>query len=123
MEACMRAYLDSAKEPLVLSSGLEDYFLGTYYFNKGRYATPVAGLTHFDSNANEFSAYRFSRRRSGHFSKRLASDVPLRREDWRSCFPRSSRSNLHDLRLVIPVVAMRWPNKITGPKAESMGSR
>jgi hypothetical protein len=59
MEACMRAYIDGAKEPLFLSSGLEDYFLGTYYFNKGRYATPVAGLTHFDADENEFSAYRF----------------------------------------------------------------
>jgi len=59
MEACMRAYVGGAPEPLILSSGLEDYFLGTYYFNKGRYATPVAGLTHFDRAKNEFSAYRF----------------------------------------------------------------
>ncbi len=59
MEACMRAYIGGTKEPLMLSSGLEDYFLGTYYFNKGRYATPVAGLTHFNRNENEFSAYRF----------------------------------------------------------------
>jgi hypothetical protein len=59
MEACMRAYIGGAQEPLMLSSGLEDYFLGTYYFNKGRYATPVAGLTHFEPKANEFSAYRF----------------------------------------------------------------
>jgi len=59
MEACMRAYIGGAREPLFLSSGLEDYFLGTYYFNKGRYVTPVAGLTHFDKDENEFSAYRF----------------------------------------------------------------
>jgi hypothetical protein len=59
MEACMRAYIGQAKEPLMLSSGLEDYFLGTYYFNRGRYATPVAGLTHFIPEQNEFSAYRF----------------------------------------------------------------
>lgn len=59
MEACMRAYIGGAKEPLMLSSGLEDYFLGTYYFNKGRYATPIAGVTHFEKSENEFSAYRF----------------------------------------------------------------
>ena len=59
MESCMRAYIGGEKEPLMLSSGLEDYFLGTYYFNRGRYATPVAGLTHFDPPKNEFSAYRF----------------------------------------------------------------
>ena len=59
MEGCMRAYLDGANTPLMLSSGLEDYFLGTYYFNRGRYATEVAGLTHLDVAQNEFSAYRF----------------------------------------------------------------
>ncbi len=59
MEACMRAYMGGNQEPLMLSSGLEDYFLGTYYFNRGRYATPVAGLTHFNPQENEFSAYRF----------------------------------------------------------------
>lgn len=55
----MRAYINGSKAPLMLSSGLEDYFLGTYYFNRGRYATPVAGLTHFDPAHSEFSAYRF----------------------------------------------------------------
>lgn len=60
LEACMRAYVDGAKEPLFLSSGLEDYFLGTYYFNRGKYYTPVAGLTHFsDKGSSSFSAYRF----------------------------------------------------------------
>ncbi len=59
MEACMRAYEQGEPEPLLLSSGLEDYFLGTYYFNKGRYYTPIAGLTHLDKQDNSFSAYRF----------------------------------------------------------------
>ncbi len=59
MEGCMRAYIGGAASPLMLSSGLEDYFLGTYYFNKGKYYTPVAGLTHFDPGTHEFSAYRF----------------------------------------------------------------
>ena len=58
MESCVRAYMEGEKEPLFLSSGLEDYFLGTYYFNKGRYANMLAGLTHFDKEKNEFSAYR-----------------------------------------------------------------
>ncbi len=59
MEGCMRAYIGGATKPLLLSSGLEDYFLGTYYFNKGKYYTPVAGLTHYDPGEHEFSAYRF----------------------------------------------------------------
>ena len=59
LEACMRAYLDGSKKPMILSSGLEDYFLGTYYFNKGKYANNLAGLTHFDAKNHAFSAYRF----------------------------------------------------------------
>lgn len=58
MEACVRAYMGDEEDPLFVSSGLEDYFLGTYYFNKGRYANMLAGLTHFDSKKREFSAYR-----------------------------------------------------------------
>ncbi len=58
LEAEMRAYLNGSHEPLKLSSGLEDYFLGTYYFNRGRYYTPVAGLTHLNPQNNSFSAYR-----------------------------------------------------------------
>jgi hypothetical protein len=58
LESCVRAYLGGSKSPLMLSSGLEDYFLGTYYFNGGKYYTPVAGLTHLVPGS-EFSAYRF----------------------------------------------------------------
>ena len=58
LESCVRAYPGGSKTPLMLSSGLEDYFLGTYYFNRGKYYTPVAGLTHLVPD-KEFSAYRF----------------------------------------------------------------
>lgn len=58
LESCVRAYLGGSKSPLMLSSGMEDYFLGTYYFNRGKYYTPVAGLTHLVPE-KEFSAYRF----------------------------------------------------------------
>jgi hypothetical protein len=62
MEGCMRGYFDGSEEEVLLSSGLEDYFLGTYYFNRGRYANELAGLTHLNKTAstdNSFSAYRF----------------------------------------------------------------
>jgi hypothetical protein len=59
LEACIRAYLNGSSEPTLLSSGLEDYFLGTYYFNRGKYYSDIAGLTHFDKNTAEFSAFRF----------------------------------------------------------------
>jgi len=63
LEAVLRAYMDGAKDPLLLSSGTEDYFLGTYYFNRGTYHLPIAGLTHIDQDTGDgtcrFSAYRF----------------------------------------------------------------
>jgi hypothetical protein len=59
LEACMRAYLGSNQVPLMLSSGLEDYFLGTYYFDTGKFHADIAGLTHFDRKSKSFSAYRF----------------------------------------------------------------
>lgn len=62
LEGMLRAYTDGAKEPLMLSSGTEDYFLGTYYFNKGMYHLPLAGLTHKEQDPKgncSFSAYRF----------------------------------------------------------------
>lgn len=59
LEACIRAYLGGAKTPLFLSSGLEDYFLGTYYFDTGKFHSDIAGLTHFDKKNHSFSAYRF----------------------------------------------------------------
>jgi D-arabinan exo alpha-(1,3)/(1,5)-arabinofuranosidase (non-reducing end) len=61
LEAMFRAYIDGATEPLLLSSGTEDYFLGTYYFNRGMYHLPLAGLTHKSKDPKEtcsFSAYR-----------------------------------------------------------------
>jgi hypothetical protein len=59
LEACMRAYTGGSDKPLMLSSGLEDYFLGTYYFDSGRFHADISGLTHFDQEAGRFSAYRF----------------------------------------------------------------
>lgn len=58
LEACMRAYVGGAKEPEFLSSGLEDYFLGTFYFQSGRFANDLAGLTFFDKENAKFAAYR-----------------------------------------------------------------
>jgi hypothetical protein len=63
LEACLRAFPNGRKEPLFLSSGTEDYFLGTYYFNAGPYHLPLSGATHLDpdklGSLFRFSAYRF----------------------------------------------------------------
>jgi hypothetical protein len=59
LEACIRAYLNGSKTPAMLASGLEDYFLGTYFFDTGLYYNDTAGLTHMDHGKKTFSAYRF----------------------------------------------------------------
>jgi hypothetical protein len=59
LECIVRGYNSQSDQPLLLSSGLEDYFLGTYYFNKGLYHTDEAGLTHLNKENGTFSAYRF----------------------------------------------------------------
>jgi hypothetical protein len=59
LEGQMRASAYDGTEPQLLSSGLEDYFLGTYYFNRGLYHLDQAGLTHKDEANSSFSAYRY----------------------------------------------------------------
>ena len=71
LESCVRAYIDGAAEPMLLSSGLEDYFLGTYFFNRGTYHNDVAGLTHKDDKDHSFSAYRFHEEDPIFFTKGL----------------------------------------------------
>jgi len=56
-ESCIRGYFNS-EEAEFLSSGLEDYFLGTYYFMCGKYQSDLAGVTHLVKD-KEFSGYRF----------------------------------------------------------------
>lgn len=58
LEAMIRAYMNGSAAPTYLSSGLEDYFLGTYYFNRGPYSNGLAGLVHIDAKDSSFSAYR-----------------------------------------------------------------
>lgn len=59
LEGQMRAYSAGNQVPEFLSSGTEDYFLGTYYFNRGLYHLRPAGLTHKNEEDHSFSAYRF----------------------------------------------------------------
>lgn len=59
LEACLRAYIDGAAEPQYISSGTEDYYLGTYYFNKGIYHNALAGCTHINPKDGTFSGCRF----------------------------------------------------------------
>jgi hypothetical protein len=75
LESCVRAYLDGAEKPVLLSTGLEDYFLGTYFFNRGMYHNEVAGLTHLNKDDHSFSAYRFHEEDPIFFDKGLRLTV------------------------------------------------
>jgi len=92
LESCVRAYIDGAEEPLMLSSGLEDYFTGTYYFNRGRFYTEVAGVTNLgkDEQTGEFtfSGYRFHEEDPVFFQKglrlTLRNGEKTERQTWNS---------------------------------------
>eukprot|EP01060_Flectonema_neradi_P020562 TRINITY_DN28082_c0_g1_i1.p1 TRINITY_DN28082_c0_g1~~TRINITY_DN28082_c0_g1_i1.p1 ORF type:complete len:325 (+),score=35.67 TRINITY_DN28082_c0_g1_i1:67-1041(+) len=60
LEGQVRGIGTKSLKPTIFSSGTEDYFLSTRYFNKGVYQTPISGLTHFSRNTTtkSFSAYR-----------------------------------------------------------------
>eukprot|EP01060_Flectonema_neradi_P002307 TRINITY_DN1139_c1_g1_i1.p1 TRINITY_DN1139_c1_g1~~TRINITY_DN1139_c1_g1_i1.p1 ORF type:complete len:343 (+),score=69.56 TRINITY_DN1139_c1_g1_i1:43-1029(+) len=60
LEGQVRGKAATDAEKTVFSSGTEDYFLGTYYFNRGTYENSVAGLTHMSKNESikSFTAYR-----------------------------------------------------------------
>lgn len=64
-EGMIRAYIGDTSKPIteitpqLISSGLEDYFLGTYYFATGKYYLNVAGCSIIDTqNEHIFSGYR-----------------------------------------------------------------
>ena len=101
----MRLYTGADTNALMLSSGLEDYFLGTYYFDTGRYYADIAGLTHFDKATRRFSASRCAR--SG--SSPLPSPTSPR-TGWRGTAPRSSRG---------PTVSASWGTSPWGRSARS----
>jgi len=45
LEACLRLYVNGNPDPMFLSSGVEDYFLSSSYFDEGEFITPNSGLT------------------------------------------------------------------------------
>ena len=58
LEGCMRAYIDDSKDTTWLSSGTEDFFLSSYYFNRGTFHADEAGLT-YKNRHGLMSAYKF----------------------------------------------------------------
>lgn len=62
LEAGLRAFPGDTTEPVWLSSGTNDYFLGTNGFRSGLYRLPIAGVTHLGpdkpGSRHRFAAYR-----------------------------------------------------------------
>lgn len=63
LEGCYHAYTKSKQNfpGLIVSTGTEDYFDSSYYFNAGRFHFEVSGYTHYREYSNktlEWSAYR-----------------------------------------------------------------
>ena len=60
MEACIRAFNTSDDSQIYLSSGLEDFFLGTYYFDSGQFMGYKCGQTWLKKGDGtvQLSAYR-----------------------------------------------------------------
>lgn len=62
MEGCVRAWIDGASAPLLLSSGTEDYFEGANFFDAGLFKSDQAGVTFLNgTNPGPYtmSAYKF----------------------------------------------------------------
>ena len=49
LEGCFRAYSGKNSALQLLSSGTEDFFLGTFYFESGKFANALAGATRLNS--------------------------------------------------------------------------
>ena len=60
MEACLRAFNTDNEDQIYLSSGLEDFFLGTYYFDSGQFMGYKCGQTCLkrENGGVKLSAYR-----------------------------------------------------------------
>ena len=60
LEGCVRAFDKRDGSMTYLSSGMEDFFLGTYYFDAGSFLRYKAGITYLDlkNNKCKLGAYR-----------------------------------------------------------------
>jgi len=58
LEACIRYFPDGTDTPMFISSGTEDYFLSTCYFEMGMFKTVDTGLTYFDNDKGTLTVYK-----------------------------------------------------------------
>jgi hypothetical protein len=73
LEGDERFYVDDARTPAIIGTGLEDFFNGAWYFNAGPFDSAVAGCTlvRDDRDHGRVSAYRFFLQDAVPFRKHL----------------------------------------------------
>jgi len=108
LEGCIRAEAPDGNVRNLYSSGTEDWFLGTYYFNKGMYANPVAGMTDMDEAAKTFSAYRIHDADPLYFEDGLG--LTWRNSDPEECLLDQTRSGASAVTASSFAFAYEWPS-------------
>jgi len=72
LEAPEYIYIDEDQEtPRIVGTGLEDYFLGGWYFREGEFAGPLHGVPVKDSLRASIAMYRFHETDAIHFNTRF----------------------------------------------------
>jgi hypothetical protein len=62
---------DDWDNPRIVGTGLEDYFLGGWYFREGPFIGPMHGVPHKDALNASIAMYRIHQADAIHFSRRL----------------------------------------------------
>lgn len=71
LEAPEHFTLDDEPTPRIIGTGLEDYFLGGWYFREGTFIAPHHGVPIKDALDSSVSMYRFHDLDAVHFDRRL----------------------------------------------------
>src|SRR5690606_25233912 len=71
LEAPEYVYVDGETVPRIVGTGLEDYFMGGWYFREGAFAGPHHGVPVKDSLRSAVAMYRVHERDAIHFGRRL----------------------------------------------------
>jgi hypothetical protein len=93
LEAPEYIYIDDMTKPRIIGTGLEDYFLGGWYFREGTFAGPLHGVPSRDTLNSSVAMYRIHVEDAIHFKERIKIQfINPRRQDQLKPFSYSSVS-------------------------------